>query len=170
MNATTQRIDREFLTPSQRFGEMAAIIVMLLFFSFFVYHQAANTGFFTAKFGSQEMFFFYGPMLLSLAAPLIRAMVGRRNPSRPAEAVTNLFQTVAAVWLLVVFPFNFAHLADALPSPLHFVLAWVNNDIGRLVMIIQIIICPIVALVRTWQYFAHHWREPQSPWHARPAL
>jgi hypothetical protein len=166
----TARPNSEYLTPSQRFGEIVAIFVMLLFFSFFIYHQRANTGFFTASFGSQEMFFFYGPMLLTLLAPLTRALLGRRNPARPAEAVTNVFQTIAAIWLLGVFPYNFAHLADALPGPIHFALAWVNNDIGRFVMILQIIICPIVALVRTWQYFMHHRHDLPSTWHAGHAL
>lgn len=159
MNPTRQRIAKENLTPSQRFGELVAVVVMLLMMAFFVYHQVTDTGFFTAKFGPQAMFFFYGPMLLALTAPLTRALVGRRNPARLVEAVANLFQLIAAVWLLTVFPFNFAHLADALPGPLHFVLAWFNDDLGRLVLILQIIVCPIVVLVRIWQYLEHTWRE-----------
>jgi hypothetical protein len=160
MNATPQKTDREILTPSQRVGEFFALIAMLLFFGFFAYHQAAHTGFFTAAFGPQEMFFFYGPVFLSVAAPVTRALVGRRNPARPLEVVSNLFAVVAALWLLVVFPFDFAHLADALPTGIRFLLAWVNNDIGRIPFILQLIVCPLVALVTTWQYFSHRRREP----------
>ena len=159
MNATWEKADREILTLPQRFGEVVTLVVTLLFLSFFAYHQAANTGFFTAAFGPQAMFFFYGPLLLSMAAPMTRALLGRRNPARPLEVVTNLFVAIAALWLLIVFPFNFAHLADALPTGIRFLLAWVNNDIGRIPLILQLIVCPIVALVTTWQYLAHRRKE-----------
>ncbi len=154
MSAVSGKPDREILTPSQRFGELAAVAAMLLLFSFFAYHQAANTGFFTHKFRAQEMFFLYGPMVLSIAAPVTRAVIGCRNPARPLDVATNLFLAIAALWLLVVYPFNFAHLADALPSGIRFLLAWINNDIGRIPLILQLIGCPIAALVATWQYFS----------------
>ncbi len=169
MNARTEKPDHEILTPSQRFGEVVGVIVMFLFFGFFAYHQVARTGFFTAEFGPQEMVLFYGSMLLTVAAPITRALVGRRNPARLFEAVSYLFTAIAALWLLIVFPFNFAHLADALPGGIRFLLAWVNNDIGRIPFIVQLIVCPIMALVTGWQYVSHLGRQPRSPSTPHPA-
>ncbi len=167
METTSKQSQREKLSPSQRFGELVSIFIMFLFFGFFVYHLVANTGFFTAAFGPWEMFFFFGPMLLALTPPLIRASTGARQPARPLEALTNAFMAVGALWLLMVFPFEFAHLADALPAGLRFLLAWVNNDIGRIILILQLIVCPVVALVMIWQYVAHRMRAggsaPSSP-------
>jgi len=150
--------DHERLRVSDRVGELVSILAMALVFSFFAYHQAAQTGFFTDAFGPTAMLFVYGPIMLSVVAPLIRSFSGRRNPARPMEAVTNLFSAVAAIWLLMVFPFTFAHLADALPTSLQFLLAWVTNDIGRIVLLLQAIICPLVALVTVWQYLVHRRR------------
>jgi hypothetical protein len=169
MDATAQKTDREILTAPQRVGEVIALVLSILLFSFFAYHQAANTGFFTAKFGPQAMFFFYGPMLLSMLAPVTRAVVGRRNPARPLEVATNVFLAIAALWLFNVFPFNLAHLADALPAEIRFLFWWVNDDIGRIVLILQMIVCPVVAVVTTWQYFSHLWREPGNPTRLRSA-
>ncbi len=163
METASQKAQREFLSPSQRFGEIIAMFAMFLFFSFFIYHQVASTGFFTSAFGPWEMFFFYGPMLLALTPPLIRAITGRRQPARPPEALTNAFLAVGAIWLLMIFPFDFAHLADALPAGLRFALAWVNNDIGRIFLVLQLIVCPVVALVVMWQYIAHRMREAGAP-------
>ena len=101
---------------SKRFGEFVALIITLLMIAFFAYNQAANTGFFTPAFGSQAMFFFFGPMVLSMAAPFMRAAIGRRNPARPLEVASNVFGAIAAIWLLTAFPFDFTHLADALPG------------------------------------------------------
>jgi hypothetical protein len=165
MSAPVRRTDRESLTPAQRFGEFVTMMVTCLVFGFFAYHQQANTGFFSGAFGGQEMFLFYGPMLLSLTAPATRAVVGLRNPARPLEVATNLFMALAAIWLLTAFPFDFTHLADALPSGLQVLLAWVNNDIGRLILLLQAIICPVVALVTAIDYVTYRGRAPGDSFH-----
>lgn len=152
---TRRRRESEILTPSQRFGEFVSIFVTILFLGFFVYHQVTHTGFFTTAFGPLEMVFFYGPMLLAMAAALIRAIWGRRNPARPVEVVSNVLLAVGALWLLIVFPFSFVHLADALPPNLRFLLSWVNDAIGHIPLYICLVVCPIVAIVVAWQFFAH---------------
>lgn len=169
VRAPKPKTDREFLTPSQRFGELVAMFVMCLFIAYFVYHQVAETGFFTTAFGPPAMFFFYGPLLLALLAPMTRAVVGRRNPARPLEVITDVFLAIAAAWLLIIFPFDFTRLADALPSGIRFLLGWVNNDIGRVVLVIQMIVCPIVALVTAWIFISHLRREPRDTSTVSPA-
>lgn len=163
MKTDVKQTDKETLTPAQRGGEVISVAVMLLVFSFFAAHQVTDTGFFTAKFGAMEMVCLYGPMLCSLAAPTVRAISGRRNPARPFEVVTNLFLALAALWLLVVFPFNFAHLADVLPAGMRFLLAWINNDIGRAVLILQIIVGTIWAVVTIVQFLSVRRREHATP-------
>lgn len=169
MNTNMQRREREILTPSQRFGEFVSILVTSLFLGFFVYHQVTHTGFFTAAFGPLEMLFFYGPMLLAMAAALTRALWGRRNPARPVEVVSNGLLAVGALWLLIVFPFSFVHLADALPPTVRFLLSWVNDAIGRIALYICLIVCPIAAIVVAWQFFSHWQREPGNPLTRRSA-
>jgi hypothetical protein len=171
MNANIQALKphREHLTYPQRLGELVSLFVTLLLISFFAYHQAATTGFFTAAFGPVEMFLFYGVLLLSLAAPMTRALVGQRNPARPLDVVANLYSAAAALWLLTVFPFNFAHFADALPFEIRFLFAWVNNDIGRIPFILQLIVCPVIAILTAWQYLIHRRRERGSPSELRSA-
>jgi fumarate reductase subunit D len=160
MQTTHAQQGNEFLSLPQRVVEpIITIVVMMLVIAFFVFHQATNTGFFTAKFGPFEMLCFYGPMIVSLAAPIVRGIRGKRNPGRPFEALTNLCTALAAIWLLIVFPFNFAHLADALPGGMQFFLAWITNGIGRIVLIIQIALGMFAAIVTTAQYLSMRWRE-----------
>ncbi len=163
MKTVVEKTDKEVLTTSQRWAELISVVVMLLLFGFFAYHQVAKTGFFTAKFGAVEMFCLYGPILLSLAAPVARALNGRRNPARPLEVATDLFLAIAALWLLMVFPFDFSHLADALPAAIRFVLAWVTNDIGKVVLILQVIVGPISAFLTTRKYLSVRRRELANP-------
>ncbi len=136
--AQTQRRGRnnEILSIPQRFGEMVSVAVVLLILGFYLYHQFANTGFFTTKFGGWEMFAFYGSVVLSFLPPLARAFIGRRNPVRPLEVFCNIFFAFASLGLLIVFPFNFGHFTAALPDGLRFLLSWVTNDMARAVLLL----------------------------------
>ena len=146
--------DRETLTPSQRVGGLAVIAAMLLVFGFFAWHQLTGTGFYTAQFGPLEMLALYGPILVSFAAPIARALSGRHNPARPFEAATNLSLALGSLWLAIVFPFNFSHLADVLPGALRFVLSWISNDIGRFVLILQVLIGVIATPLTIFTYIS----------------
>jgi hypothetical protein len=157
---TTTATDREVLTPLQRWGEVILMAMMLLMLNFFLYHQVMDTGFFTSRFGAVEIICLYGPIILSFAAPITRAWTGYRNPARPFEVITSLALAMAAVWLLRVFPFDFAHLLDPLPAAMRFPFFWLNNDIGRIILLLQIIIGPITALLTGWRYLAFQVRQP----------
>lgn len=148
------KTENEILTPSQRWCGLATVVAMLVLLGFFAAHQLANTGFFTAQFGSLEMLALYGPILISFAAPIARAISGRHNPARPFEAAMNFALAIGSLWLAIVFPFNFAHLTDVLPGAIRFVLSWINNDIGRLVLILQVIIGLIVAPLTIITFFS----------------
>jgi hypothetical protein len=163
MKTIDKQIEQEILSIWQRWAELFSIVAMFLLFGFFVSHQLANTGFFTASFGAVEMFCLYGPTLFSLVAPMIRALTGRRNPGRPFDVATQLFLAMASLWLLIVFPFNFAHLADVLPAAIRFVLSWITNDIGKAILLLQVIVCLISAIVTMRKYLAVRRREPAHP-------
>lgn len=162
MNTAKDKIDKDTLSSPARAAEVFFVVCMLLLLAFFVYHQSTNTGFFTEKFGPLEMLCLYGPLLFGISAPAIRAWIGRRNPARPFEAATSLFLAAGSLWLATVFPFNFAHLADALPGAVRSLLAWVTDDMGRAVLILQVIIGPISALPALWKYFSIRRRESES--------
>jgi hypothetical protein len=105
----------------------------------------------------------YGPILVSGISPVVTAVSGRHNPGRPFEALTNLTMGLGAIWMLMVFPFEFSHLGDILPRALHFILSWVTNDIGRWLLIIQAIAGPISALLTFIKYLSVRSQETASP-------
>ncbi len=117
MYTPTVTAQRELLSLPQRVAEpFFSAIALFILGGFFVAHQLLQTGFFTDRFGPVEMLCLYGPLILSLAAPLARALSGQRNPARPIEVATHLCAALAGLWLLRVFPFDFTHLADVLPA------------------------------------------------------
>ena len=124
---------------SERGGEIIAMMIIGLIALFFYTHQTQATGFFTSSFGLAEASLFYGSLLAGIVGPLVRLTTGRRNTARPSEMLASLFWIASSVWLLTVFPFNFAHFGDVLPSMLKFLVNWITNDIGRLVLVLGVI-------------------------------
>ena len=134
------RIDNEILTMPQRWLGLFTDGLMLLLLAFFAYHQWKSTGFFTSKFGWTEMFALYVPILMSLAAPVQRFVQGKRNPARPIEAVSDLSLAIGSLWLRVIYPFDFTHLADPFPHSMRFAFGWINNDVGKWILVLQVVI------------------------------
>lgn len=137
---------KDILSYSDRVGNVAAIIVIILVTFYFAAHQIWTTGFFTSKFGSLEMLLFYGVLLYELVPTTLKTLLGRKNLARFFEIFGSVFGTVALAWFLVVFPFEFTYFADVLPSFLRFLLQWISNDIVRVLMVLGVIVAPIMAV------------------------
>lgn len=140
MTTPTGKIDKADLTMPQRWVGLYTVVLMLLLLAFFIYHQWSKTGFLTTKFGGMEMLALYGPIILSLGAPIQRFVQGKRNPARPLEAVSDISLAVGSIWLRNNFPFEFAHLADPFPDAMRFAFTWMTDDIGRFILLLQIVI------------------------------
>lgn len=152
LNPAAAPTDRDILTTLQRWLELSFDAPMIVLFGFFAYHQWANTGFLTPKFGPFEMLCLYGPIVVALVAPAVRAWSGRRDPARPWDVVMKLSLAAGSLWLLTVFPFDFSHLADILPGPIRFLISWITDDIGRIIMVVQVVLGLITAITTTARY------------------
>ncbi len=144
--------DKEHLTPAQRFGNVISLAIQALIIGYFWHLWTIGTGFFTVAFGPWEQFWFFGPMVAALAAPVVRILVGRRNPARPLEIATDLLMAFGAIWLLRVVPFDFSHLGDALPGNLPVLLNWVPNWLGKVFLVLGLIGSVIAIIVTTGQF------------------
>lgn len=124
------------MKPSERGGEGASIIGVVLVTLFFYSHLAWSTAFFLPSFGTMDAFLLYGSILLGMIGPLTRGTTGRRNLARLPEMLASAFWIVASLWLLVVFPFDFTHFADVVPDFLRFLVSWITDDIAKVLIII----------------------------------
>ena len=162
MQPASNVTDKESLTIPQRWAGMYTVILILLLMAFFAYHQWINTGFFTDKFGWAEMLALYGPIVVSFGPPIQRLVQGQRNPARPLEAATDISLAAGSIWLWNQFPFDFTHLADPFPAAMRFAFAWLTNDTGRFILLLQIAIGFISGLAIIVSYV----REKRTQHHA----
>jgi hypothetical protein len=159
MNTRDETANRGVLSPAQRvIDPIVSTVAVGVLVGFFAAHQLARTGFFTERFGALEMSCVYGPLVLSLVAPITRAVSGRCTPARPLEALTDVCMVAAALWLLRVFPFDFTHLADVLPVGLRFSVAWVSDEIGRIVLLLQMFAGTLAAVITMIVYLVEQAR------------
>jgi len=126
-------------------NERVVGIGIVVFFSllglYFVAHQMGSTGFFTEEFGTLEMVMLYGSLLFMIISAGLEGILGQRLLSRFWDAFGGLiFATIGAIWLFVVFPFEFTYFANVLPDFLRFLLQWISNDIAKVLLVLVVIV------------------------------
>ncbi len=136
---------------SERIVGITIVVFSVMMMSYLAAHQVRATGFFTAKFGTSEMFMLYGVLILGIISAGLEGVFGQRLYSRLFDVFGGLI--LAAVFtfgLLVIFPFEFAFFADVSPDSLSFLVQWISNGVARVLMVLAIIVylgaavyCPI---------------------------
>jgi hypothetical protein len=123
----------------ERVTSIAIVVLGVLMVLYFLAHQRRSTGFFTATFGTLEALLLYGSILYWIITSAL-LLAGQKDLSRDLDSFGGLiFATVGIAWLLMVFPFDFAHFADLLPSSIRFLVRWISNDIARVLMVLGFI-------------------------------
>lgn len=143
---------KDSIPMSERWGNIAGVIIILLVTLFFIAHQLWQTGFFTSSFGEAEMFLFYASLLFGIITTTVRGVVGRKNLARLFDVFGAGLFFIALIWLFIIFPFDFAHFADPLPRALEFLLNWISNDLARFLMVLGFIGTPIMLAYNAIMY------------------
>jgi len=135
------------VSNSDRFTGIVLVVVSVLLILYFVAHQRGSTGFFTPKFETLEMFMLYGSLVAWITTGCLDGILGQRLLSRLFDVFFGLiFLTISLVWLLVIFPFNFAYFSNVLPDFLRFLLEWISDDIARAIMVVGIILLAVAEI------------------------
>ena len=142
---------------------VATTFFTALIFGFYMAHYALSTGFFTSAFTPSLATLFFASVLYVIVNTSAKAVTPRKDVLALVELIgAALFLTVAA-WIFVAFPFNFAHIADVVPSQLQFLLSWLTNDIGRilvaLVLLAAVIAFAVDAVKLAWRVAVRQFRR-----------
>jgi hypothetical protein len=136
-------IDREVKSDRIRggaiVGEIVGFVAMSICLSFFVVHYTRDTGFFTDEFGSLEMALLFGSGGFAISLTALRIVIRRKNVIRPLDISNMGMFVIAQSVLLSVFPFDFAHIGDALPRYLSWTVDWISDDLGAIILAIGIV-------------------------------
>jgi hypothetical protein len=134
------------IASDDKIASIFLIVVNGLLGLYLIVHQTVSTGFFTPKFNTFEMILLYGIFIYWIITSVL-ILIGQKHPSRDLDSYGGLFfATFAIGWLIVVFPFDFAHFANALPVFLRFIVQWISNEIALVLLILLFIIHLIFAI------------------------
>jgi hypothetical protein len=85
------------------------------------------------------MLLLYGTLLFWIVTSAL-IVVGKKDLSRDLDLGGLVVAAGAAAWLLVVFPFDFAHVADMWPASLGFLGQWISDDIARALLVLSFVV------------------------------
>ena len=135
------------IPKNERVFGVALVVFSVLMLLYFAAHQTGSTGFYTSEFGAVEMLMLYGHWVFWITTASLEGILGLRLLSRIFDTFGGgIFAVISLSWLLVVFPFEFAHFSDVLPESLRFLVQWISNDIARALMVLGIIVLVVAAI------------------------
>lgn len=131
---------KDKVRPSERFGQLAGVVIALIFAAYFTVLYTSSSGFFTSDFTTLEAVLFFGIAYFGIVPGLLKTIIGRKNSTRPLDIILSISLLVAGIWFLSTFPFDFSHLPDALPSSFQFLVSWVSDGLVKVLMVLAIVI------------------------------
>ena len=139
--------DYDNVSMDDRAISVAVVILFPLIGFFFRAHSELSTGFFTVSFGGFEKVLLYGTLMYWIFTCVV-LLLEFKDLSRDVDTFGGLiFAVITFAWLFMVFPFDFTHFADALPDGLKFLVQWISNSSGRVLLGLGFIIHLIFAIV-----------------------
>ncbi|MBD3212957.1 MAG: hypothetical protein GF311_10145 [Candidatus Lokiarchaeota archaeon] len=137
----------EKLPLNERIFGILIVVFCTMAILYFVAHQLLATGFFTPKFGITEMVFFYGFWLMWIITATLESILNQRFLSRIFDTFGGIiFAVIATLWLLIVFPFDFAYITDLLPGAIRFFVQWISNVVAQVIITILFVLLLVATI------------------------
>jgi len=140
IKSAEKEVKKDIIPNTERYGQIIGIVIVIIAILFFALHQTRDTGFFTEDFGTFEAFMFYAAAAYSIIPAMAKILTGRKNIGRGFDIIGGLIFLIVAVYLLLIFPFDFSHVAEPLPHSLEFLISWISDTFAKIVISIGIVI------------------------------
>jgi hypothetical protein len=145
--------EKDVLALSERIGQIAGVVIGLLFAWYFLDLYDSGSDFFTSDFDDLDAVLFFGIAFLGVVPGLIKAIMGRKNSVRPLDVALSVAVLVVLAWFLYSFPFDFAYLSEGLPESIQFLLDWIGNEEAKAIMAIGLVVNLVLIPYTTALYF-----------------
>ena len=123
-----------------RIGQLVGVVLGLLVAWYFLDLYDSGSDFYTSNFNDLDAILFFGIAFLGVVPGLIKAIMGRKNVTRPLDIVLSVVVLIVMAWFLYSFPFDFAYLSEGLPGSLQFLLDWIGDEEAKFFMALGIVI------------------------------
>ncbi|MCE5296139.1 MAG: hypothetical protein LLG16_03430 [Euryarchaeota archaeon] len=148
-----QEAKKDRLKGSDRAGNVIGAICALAFALYFVVLYSSGSELLASDITNVEMALFFWVALYGIVPGLMKAILGKKNVTRPLEVIVSISTLVALALFLSSFPFDFDHLGDSLPRSLEFLVSWIDNGIARFAMWLGVIVSAVMIPYTLMLYF-----------------
>ncbi len=138
-------------------NERISSIIFFALFSVGFYYMVAlkkqSSPFFTHKFNRMDTVALYSFWLVWIITAGLEGILGLRWWSRLFDSFgAILVAALACLWLFLRFPFDFRFFPQLLPANWQWLLAWVSNLVGRILLVLSFIFHLVAAVYSPFAY------------------
>ncbi len=111
------------------------IIVSVIIIIILATHLSQGTGFFTRKLTTLELVLLFGYWIAWIITATLESVLGQRLLSRLFDSFGGIiFMSLSSLYFFVIFPFDFSHFVTVMPESTQFTLAWISNNVARVLL------------------------------------
>ena len=132
--------EKDALALSERIGQLVGVVIGLVVAWYFLELYQSGSDFFMSDFDDLDAALFFGIAFLGVVPGLMKAILGRKNVTRPLDVALSVAILFASAWFISTFPFDFAYVSEGLSESWQFLLDWIDDEVARFLMGLSIAI------------------------------
>jgi len=141
------------LPVNERFSSIIFFLVFAIGFWYILALKKQDSHFFTSAFNDFDTAALYSFWLVWIITAGLEGIFGLRWWSRLFDSFgAILVAALACLWLFIKFPFDFRFFPELLPANWQWVLSWISNTAGRIILFLSFVFHLVAAVYSPFAY------------------
>ena len=141
------------IPANERISSIIFFVVFAIGFWYLLALKKQDSKFFTAAFNDKDVVALYSFLLVWCITAGLDGILGLRWWSRLFDSFgAILVAALACLWLFIRFPFDFSYFSELLPANLQWLLSWITNGVGRVVLFLSFVFHLAAAVYSPFAY------------------
>lgn len=141
------------IPTGERFSSVIFFVVFSIGFWYILTLKNQDSQFFSTAFNDMDAVALYGFWLVWIITAGLEGVLGLRLWSRLFDSFgAILVAALACLWLFVKFPFDFSFFPELLPANWQWLLSWISNLVGRIILFLSFIFYLAAAVYSPFAY------------------
>ncbi len=143
----------KLIPTNERISSVIFFIGFAVGFWYILALKKHESKFFTSSFNSIDEIALYSFWLVWIITAGLEGILGLRWWSRLFDSFGGiLVAALACLWLFIKFPFDFSYFSEILPTNWQWLLSWISNIVGRIVIFLSFIFHLAAAVYSPFAY------------------
>ena len=141
------------ISTNERISSIIFFVVFAFGFWYILALKKQGSKFFTSGFNRTDAVALYSFWLVWIITAGLEGILGLRWWSRLFDSFgAILIAALACLWLFTKFPFDFSYFSEILPTNWQWLLSWITNIVGRVVLFLSFVFHLVAAVYSPFAY------------------